>query len=77
MDEVFRVLPRFHLRLPTKEKEIEAIKLKKQNAVKNQNFELAAGFRDQQSQLELELEELNRKWTDGENDTREIVQMTR
>jgi ATP-dependent Clp protease ATP-binding subunit ClpC len=56
-----------------KEKEIEAIKLKKQNAVKNQNFELAASFRDQQSQLELELEELNRKWTDGENDTREIV----
>jgi ATP-dependent Clp protease ATP-binding subunit ClpC len=77
MDEVGARVHLQHAEVPSeitdKEKEIEAIKLKKQNAVKNQNFELAASFRDQQSQLELELEELNRKWTDGENDTREIV----
>ena len=40
-----------------KEKEIELVKAKKQAAVRNQNFELAAGFRDKQTELEKELAE--------------------
>lgn len=46
-----------------KEKEIAFIKEKKQAAVKNQNFELAAGYRDRQTELEAELERLNEQWT--------------
>src|SRR5574344_524476 len=44
-----------------KEKEIKFIKEKKQNAVRGQNFELAAGYRDRQTELEKELEDLNNK----------------
>ncbi|MBQ2209715.1 MAG: ATP-dependent Clp protease ATP-binding subunit [Prevotella sp.] len=56
-----------------KEKEIKRITEKKQQAVSNQNFELAAGYRDRQTQLERELQELNRKWLDGEVDVRQEV----
>ena len=51
-----------------KEKEIESVKEKKQMAVKNQNFELAAGYRDRQTQLETELEEMNEHWRKGEDE---------
>lgn len=56
-----------------KEKEIELIKNKKQAAVRNQNFELAAGYRDKQTELEAELKELNDKWTNGESGDRQTV----
>lgn len=56
-----------------KEKEIEEAKLKKQAAVKNQNFELAAGYRDRQTELERELEEMNRKWTNGEGTEKTVI----
>lgn len=56
-----------------KEKEIKQIKEKKQQAVGNQNFELAAGYRDRETQLNRELQELNRKWQDGEVDVRQTV----
>ena len=56
-----------------KEKELEHIKEKKTLAVSNQNFELAAGFRDRQTQLERELQELNQKWLSGEVDVRQTV----
>ena len=56
-----------------KEKELEHIKEKKTLAVSNQNFELAAGFRDRQTQLERELQELNQKWLSGEVDIRQTV----
>lgn len=56
-----------------KEKEIEETKLKKQTAVKNQNFELAAGYRDRQTELERELEEMNRKWTNGEGTEKTVI----
>ena len=46
--------------------EIEEIKQKKQNAVKNQNFEMAAGFRDQQVEREKQLEEAQHRWEEGE-----------
>ena len=56
-----------------KETEINDIKEKKQEAVGNQNFELAASYRDRQTQLERELQELNKKWQDGEVDVRQTI----
>jgi ATP-dependent Clp protease ATP-binding subunit ClpC len=56
-----------------KEKEIEHVKEKKQWAVKNQNYELAAGYRDRQVRLEQELQALNERWTSGEGEERQIV----
>ena len=56
-----------------KEKEIASIKEKKQLAVKNQNFELAAGYRDRQTVLETELKLLNERWSSGEGEERQVV----
>ena len=56
-----------------KEQEIESVKEKKQLAVKNQNFELAAGYRDRQTQLETELEEMNEHWRKGEDEECQVV----
>lgn len=63
---------RVHLRhaqvppeITAKEKEISYIKEKKQQSVKNQNFELAAKYRDRQVELEAELEALNEQWNSG------------
>ena len=56
-----------------KEQEIETVKERKQQAVKNQNYELAASYRDRQLVLEKELEELNNKWQSGESDDRQVV----
>ena len=55
------------------EKEIEHVKERKNNAVKNQNFELAAGYRDRQTQLEAELKTLNEKWQNGDTEERQVV----
>ena len=59
-----------HVQIPPeiaeKEKEIEAVKAKKQVAVRNQNFELAAGYRDKQTELEKELAMLSESWSKGE-----------
>jgi len=56
-----------------KEKEIANVKEKKQQAVKNQNYELAAGYRDRQLKLETELKELNERWSKGESEERHVV----
>ena len=56
-----------------KEKELAEVKDKKQAAVKKQNYELAAGYRDRQVQLENELKELNERWANGEGEDRQIV----
>lgn len=53
-----------------KEKEIDAVKIKKQEAVRNQNFELAASYRDKQTELEIELEDMNKQWSSGKMDKR-------
>ena len=77
MDEVGARVHLQHAQVPpeiaAKEEEIEEVKLKKQNAVQNQNFELAASYRDKQSHLEAELRQLNEEWTNGANDNRETV----
>ena len=56
-----------------KEQEIAMVKDRKQLAVKNQNYELAAGYRDRQTILEKELAELNKKWQSGDDEDRQIV----
>ena len=55
------------------ENEIAHVKERKNNAVKNQNFELAAGYRDRQTVLETQLRELNEKWQNGETEERQVV----
>ena len=50
-----------------KEKELAEVKEKKSQAVKNQNYELAAGYRDRQVVLDKELTELNERWANGES----------
>ena len=55
------------------EKEIARVKERKNAAVKNQNFELAAGYRDRQTQLEADLKALNEKWQSGESQERQTV----
>ena len=56
-----------------KESEIKDVKEKKEAAVGNQNFELAASYRDRQTVLERELQELNKKWQDGDVDVRQTI----
>ena len=55
------------------ENEIAKVKEMKQHAVKNQNFELAAGYRDRQTQLEGTLKTLNERWSKGEGEERQVV----
>ena len=77
LDEVGAHVHLQHAHVPDsvteKEKEIEAVKLKKQSAVSNQNYELAASYRDRQLTLEAELDKLNKEWESGDSDTRQPV----
>ena len=50
------------------QKAIETTQEKKQAAVKNQNFELAASFRDKQTELENALKNEQEKWQKGDTD---------
>ncbi len=77
IDAMDEVGSRIHLQnavippeITEKEKLIENLKLKKQQAVKDQNFELAAGFRDKQLESEAELAELQQQWKNGETANR-------
>ena len=56
-----------------KEKEIEEMKEKKQAAVRAQNFELAAGYRDKQTELEKELAQLQEDWQKGDLANRQEI----
>ena len=77
LDEVGAKVHLQHVEVPPaiieKEKELDESKLKKQNAVVNQNYELAANYRDMQLRLEKELEALNYAWAFGDNDNRQPV----
>ena len=77
LDEVGAKVHLQHVEVPPaiveKEKELDEAKLKKQNAVVNQNYELAANYRDMQVRLEKELEALNHEWAFGDNDNRQPV----
>ena len=56
-----------------KEKELERVKERKQSAVRGQNFELAASYRDRQTELEAELAALTEQWQSGNSDDRQTV----
>ena len=80
IDALDEVGSRVHLKnanippeITEKEQEIKHVTEKKQQAVSNQNFELAASYRDRQTVLEKELQEMNRKWLEGETDVRQTV----
>lgn len=77
MDEVGARIHLQHAQVPPEiaalEQELNQILEKKQLAVKNQNFELAAGFRDRQTIMESQLAELNKKWQEGDIDDRQTV----
>lgn len=51
------------------EHNLEVLVTNKQNAVVNQNYELAAAYRDQQAQMEKMLARAREKWQNGENDS--------
>ena len=77
MDETGSRIHLSHAQIPPeivdKEKELSQVKERKQNAVHNQNFELAASYRDRQATLELELKALEDNWQNGNTDDRQTV----
>lgn len=56
-----------------KEKEIRQTEQLKNAAAADQDFELAASYRDRQCQLEAELKKLNEDWVTGDDGQRETV----
>ncbi len=77
LDEVGSRVHLQHAEVPQEitdtEKQLEEVKTKKQQAVGNQNFELAAGFRDKQTELEQQLETMQLHWQQGESESRQEV----
>ena len=77
LDEVGSRVHLQHAEMPEelveKQKELEQTIQKKQQAVKNQDFELAAAYRDRQTNLERQIDELNRQWTSDDNTTRQTI----
>ena len=55
------------------EKEIENVKAKKQAAVRNQNFELAAGYRDKQTELEQQFNDMQSQWLKNDSKTKQTI----
>jgi ATP-dependent Clp protease ATP-binding subunit ClpC len=55
------------------EKQLDEVRNKKHEAVVNQNYELAASYRDNQVQLEQQLAEVQRTWTEDNNEKRQPV----
>ena len=77
LDEVGARVHLQHAEIPPaiieKEKEIEAAKIQKTQAVIAQDYELAANYRDRQAALESQLKVLQQQWTAGEGEKREVV----
>ena len=77
LDEVGSRVHLQHAEMPEelveKQNELEQTIQKKQQAVKNQDFELAAAYRDRQTNLERQIDELNRQWTSDDNTTRQTI----
>lgn len=56
-----------------KQTELKKVKSQKQSAVKNQNYELAAAYRDMQTKIEAELKEMNEHLTAGDNVEKHVI----
>ena len=59
--------------LEERENEVAEVSKNKMDAVKNQNFELAANFRDRERRLMSELEDMKQQWAKSISDKREMV----
>ena len=77
MDEAGARVHLQHANIPPEivavEKDIAHVKEKKQSAAKNQNFELAASYRDKQVELEMQLSKLQDEWRNGDSGSRETI----
>ena len=77
MDEVGARIHLHHVEVPSSitelEDKISTTKQKKLDAVQNQNFELAANYRDMQTKYEEELVKLNNSWEKGDTGSRKSV----
>ncbi len=69
MDEAGSRMHLSHAQIPPeiieKEKELAHIRDRKQAAVRNQNFELAASYRDRETAINADLARLNDEWSKG------------
>ena len=77
MDESGSRIHLSHAQIPPsileKEKELAEVLEKKKQAVHNQNFELAASYRDRQTELEANLAMMRNDWSNGSMDDRQTV----
>ena len=55
------------------EKQIDQLKQLRLSAVKAQNYELAANYRDKEKNLQAQLDEMKRAWENNLRDNREVV----
>ena len=56
-----------------REKQIDQLKQLRLSAVKAQNYELAANYRDKEKNLQAQLDEMKRAWENNLRDNREVV----
>lgn len=77
LDEVGAHIHLKHATVPAEiaetQKELRDVKEKKQLAVKKQNFELAASYRDRQTVLEKQLKDMRNSWVKGDTAQRETI----
>ena len=77
MDEAGSRVHLSHAQIPPeiieKEKQLAIVLEKKKLAVKNQNFELAASYRDRQTELEANLAMMRNDWSNGSMENRQTV----
>ncbi|MCR4774262.1 MAG: ATP-dependent Clp protease ATP-binding subunit [Prevotella sp.] len=77
LDEVGSRIHLQHASVPpeiaAKEEQLEKTKNDKQQAVYDQDFEAAARLRDEQTNLEKELKEMNEAWLNGTDNNRETI----
>lgn len=77
MDEVGARIHLHHADIPADitqmEIQIKEVKQKKLKAVSDQNFELAANYRDKQTKLEEELSIMTKRWENGDTGSRETI----
>ena len=77
MDEAGSRVHLVHINVPKEieeqEKQIETVRLQKAEAVKSQNFELAADYRDQERELSERLETMKSEWEAQVKEVRQVV----
>lgn len=59
--------------IENQEKQIEEVKEKKNEAIKLQNYEMAAGLRDKEKELQAELEAMKEEWQNKQKENRLLI----